>query len=76
MDEYERLSHPKWECKYPVVFHSGMQERRLLYFTRLYARGRQIERRLCRDDGAMMNAIRLRCAIFGEVSLTPEANAI
>ncbi len=43
MDEYERLSQPKWECKYPVVFHSEMQERRLLYFTRWYARGRQIE---------------------------------
>src|SRR5258706_15116926 len=27
MDEYESLSHSKWECKYHVVFHSQVPEK-------------------------------------------------
>jgi hypothetical protein len=27
MDDYESLSHTKWECKYHVVFHSQVPKR-------------------------------------------------
>ena len=30
MDEYQSLSHAKWECKYHVVFTRNVAERRCM----------------------------------------------
>ncbi len=36
MDEYESLSHSKWECKYPVVFIPKCRRKTLYGQSRQY----------------------------------------
>lgn len=74
MDEYESLSHTKWECKYHVVFIPKCR-RRTLYvelrqhvgevFRRLAGqKGSRIEEgHLMVDHVYMMNAIPPKCAV-------------
>ena len=56
---------PKWECKYPVVFHcENAGEETFVFHKVVSARKADRGARLCRDDGAMMNSTPVRCAIF------------
>ena len=71
MDEYQSLSHTKWECKYHVVFIPKCR-RRTLYAQLRHALGRGLPRLAAQKESRIEEGHLMRDHVHMMISIPPK----